>query len=73
MTLQRLEPKKLKLWIALLYLGVEFTSRGDFKAQCKERAQKSFGKITELIPVCKEVNFGKNQQASNNDFDACIT
>ena len=43
------------------YLGDEFTSGGDYLKLCKERAQKSFETITELISICKEVNLGKNQ------------
>ena len=43
------------------YLGDDFTSRRDYLKLCKEEAQKSFGKIIELISLCKEVNFGKTQ------------
>ena len=43
------------------YLGDEFDPKGSYSVLCKTRAQKSMGTTTELISLCKEVKFGKEQ------------
>ena len=45
--------QKFEIVDSFWYLGDEFTSRGDYLRLCKERAQESFGTITELISICK--------------------
>ena len=43
------------------YFGDEFDLKGSYSVLCKTRAQKSLGKTAELISLCKEVKFGKEQ------------
>ena len=43
------------------YLGDKFDSKGSYSVLCKTKAQKSMGTTTELISLCKEVKFGKEQ------------
>ena len=43
------------------YLGDEFDSKGSYSVLCKTRAKTSMGTTTDLISLCKEVKFGKEQ------------
>ena len=43
------------------YLGYIFSSKGDNMAMTEERIKMSVGSTTELISLCKEVQFGDSQ------------
>ena len=43
------------------YLGDEIDSKGSYSVLCKTRAQRPLGTTAELISLCKEVKFGKEQ------------
>ena len=43
------------------YLGHTFNSKASNVVLCKHRVDKSVGSIIEIIPLCKETNFGKHQ------------
>ena len=51
--------ENLEVVNSIRYLVDEFDSKGSYSTLCKTRVKKSLGTITELIPLCKEVNFGK--------------
>ena len=46
------------------YLCDTFNSKGDNVAPCKRRVDKSVRSTIEIIPPCKETNFGKHQICS---------
>ena len=43
------------------YLGDIFNCHGDNSDLCKERSRRAIGTRTEIISLCKEINFGNNQ------------
>ena len=53
--------EKVEVKTSFRYLGDIFNYRGDNSDLCKERARKAIGISIEIISLCKEINFGKNQ------------
>ena len=53
--------EKVEIKMSFRYLGDIFNYHGDNSDLCKERARKAIGTSTEIISLCKEINFGKNQ------------
>ena len=51
----------LKVVTQFKYLGDVLNSRGDNSEMIKDRVGKAVGTTNEIISLCKEVNFGKNQ------------
>ena len=54
----------LKVVTQFKYLGDVLNSRGDNSEMIKDRVGKDVGTTNEIISLCKEVNFGKNQIAN---------
>ena len=52
--------EKVEIKTSFRYLG-DFFNYHDNSDLCKERARKAIGTSTEIISLCKEINFGKNQ------------
>ena len=53
--------KKVEIKMSFRYLGDIFNYHGDNSDLCKERARKAIGTSIEIISLCKDINFGKNQ------------
>ena len=53
--------EKVEIKMSFRYLGNIFNYHGDNSDLCKERARKTIGTSIEIISLCKEINFGKNQ------------
>ena len=55
------EDLKVVTQLTFKYLGDVLNSRGDNSEMIKDRDGKALGTTNEIISLCKEVNFGKNQ------------
>ena len=53
--------EKVEIKTSFRYLGDIFNYHGDNSDLCKERARKATGTSIEIISLCKEINFDKNQ------------
>ena len=53
--------EKVEIKNSFGYLGDIFKSQGNNSDLCKDRLGKAIGTSIEIISLCKEVNFGKNQ------------
>ena len=53
--------RKLEVVSNFRYLGDKFDSKGSYSVLCKTIAQSSLGTTDELISLCEEVKFGKEQ------------
>ena len=53
--------QKMEVKDSFRYLGDIFSSKGDNLAVIEERIKRSVGSTTELISLCKEVQFGDCQ------------
>ena len=53
--------KKVEIENSFRYLGDIFNSQGNNSDLCKNRLGRAVGTSIEIISLCKEVNFGKNQ------------
>ena len=53
--------EELKVVAQFKYLGDVLNNRGDNSEMIKDRVGKAVGPTNEIISLCKEVNFGKNQ------------
>ena len=53
--------EKVEIKTSLRYLGDIFNYHGDNSDLCKQRARKAIGTSIEIISLCKEINFDKNQ------------
>ena len=53
--------EKVEIKTSFRCLGDIFNYHGDNSDLCKERARKAIGTSIEIISLCKEINFGKNQ------------
>ena len=45
---------------SFIYLGDEFTSKGNYSVLCDNGTKTAVGTITELISLYKELKFGKS-------------
>ena len=57
----RVKGEDLKVVTQFKYLGDVLNSRGDNSEMIKDKVGKAVGTTNEIISLCKEVNFGKNQ------------